>query len=50
MDEIIQKHGQKMYILALEYAIDMFKISGEKALPKLEKLLEIEKKELKNEE
>lgn len=35
MDKITKKHGQAMYILGLQYAVEVVKILGNDALPKL---------------
>ena len=42
MDKITKKHGQAMYTLGLQYAIEIVKILGNDALPKLEDKLKQE--------
>ena len=43
--DINHKHGQNMYILGLEHAINMMDIAGDDALPLLKKKLAELKKE-----
>lgn len=47
--EITHKHGQEMYLIGLEYAINMIEIAGTDILPQLKCKLETERKELENE-
>lgn len=42
----ILKHGQTMYVLGLEYAIEIIKIYGDKALQELKEKLEEEQEVL----
>ena len=46
MDKIAKKHGQAMYILGLQYAIEIVKILGNDALPNLEDKLKQEQAHL----
>lgn len=43
----VQEHGTAMYIQGLRYAINMFEIAGEDALPKLKERLAEEEATLK---
>ena len=47
--EISQKHGQEMYALGLEHAIEMFKLAGADILPQLQIKLDECRKEIENE-
>lgn len=42
MENITLKHGQAMYVLALEYAIGIIKIYGDQSLQELEEKLKEE--------
>lgn len=47
--DITHKHGQEMYLIGLEYAINMVEIAGTDVLEELKTKLATERKALENE-